>query len=244
MILENETKNKCRFYLYEHIRTDKNEVFYVGIGKKYNHLNDFTRAKAKGRERNCIWRRIVEKTDYRIKIVFESDNRKEVEQLEIDLIKKYGKLKNGGTLCNLSDGGEGALGIDKSHLWKPVFLYHKTGEFYKKFDSHISCSKELNIVRNVIGNSINKDFLVKEYIIKNYKKDKVDPILDIREKLKSRLSKPVFQYDENGIFIKGWKSSSEAQRELGISGGHIREVIRGNTVRKTAGGFIWKNKLC
>lgn len=244
MVLENETKNECTFYLYEHIRLDKNEVFYVGIGKKYNHLKDFTRAKAKDKERNCIWRRIVEKTDYKIRIIFESNNRKEVEQLEIELIKKYGRFKNGGTLCNLSDGGEGAKGIDQSHLWKPVYIYHKTGEFYKSFDSHIECSKELDVVRNVIGNSINKDFLVKGFILKDYKEDFVEPILDIKEKLKKRLSKPVYQYSKEEKLIKKWESSSEAQRELGISGGHIREVIRGNTVRKTAGGFIWKNKLC
>ena len=53
-----------KYYLYRHIRLDKNEVFYVGIGTKRNN-NDYSRAYSK-LLRNKWWNNIINKTSYRI----------------------------------------------------------------------------------------------------------------------------------------------------------------------------------
>lgn len=53
-----------------------------------------------------------------------------------------------------------------------------------------------------------------------------------------KCSKPVFQYDLNGNFIKEWPSTMEVERQLGIS--HISECCLGK--RNTCGGFKWKYK--
>ena len=243
-----ETVECGKHYLYGHFRLDTNDFFYIGVGTKYNHSKDYTRAKARGKQRNYIWRGIVKKCEYKVIILFESDDYNLVKKKEIELISKYGQLiKKNGALCNLTNGGDGLLGVRNKELFKPVYLYNNTGEFYREFEAISDCTKFLNVSKSTVRLSINKNLLIKGYIVKDYKCDNVEPILDIREKLKKRLSKPVFQFDSIGVFIKEWVSSSEASRVLGISGGHIRECANGSQTanygknfRKKAGGFIWK----
>jgi hypothetical protein len=228
-------------YLYGHFRLDTNNFFYIGIGTKYNHDKDYTRAKAKGSQRNSIWRGIVERCDYNVIILFESDDYNLIKQKEIELITKHGQIiKNNGLLCNLTNGGDGMLGVRNKELIKPVYVYSKSGKFYKEFEAISDCTKFLKTAKSTVALSTNKNFLIKGFIIKDYKVDFVDPILNIKEKLKKRLSKKVHQYDKDMNFIKEWDSSSEVSRVLNISGGHIREICNKKGNRKTAGGFIWK----
>lgn len=102
-----------KYYVYQHIREDKNEIFYIGIGTKSKQdlkYNIYSRAYAKHIDNN-IWLKIVAKTKWKFEILFESDNRQEVEKMEMDLIAKYGrKSDNSGTLANLTLGGESNLG--------------------------------------------------------------------------------------------------------------------------------------
>jgi len=230
-----------KHYLYGHFRLDTNKFFYIGIGTKYNHDKDYTRAKAKGSQRNSIWRNIVKKSDYKIIIIFESDDYEVIKQKEIELIAQYGQIiKDNGLLCNLTNGGDGVIGFRNKNIIKSVYLYNKEGKFYKEFESISDCTKFLKVSKSVVAITTNKNFLVKGFIAKDYKVDFVDPILDIKEKLKKKLSKKVYQYDKDMNFIKEWDSSSEASRVLNISGGHIREVCNKKGNRKTVGGFIWK----
>lgn len=102
-----------KFYVYQHIREDKNEIFYIGIGTKSKQdlrCNTYSRAYSKHIDNN-IWLKIIAKTNWKFEILFESDNRKEVEQMEITLISKYGrKCDKSGCLANLTLGGESNLG--------------------------------------------------------------------------------------------------------------------------------------
>lgn len=250
MIFEKQTKEQGKYYLYAHLRLDTNEYFYIGIGTKYNHDKDYTRAKAgskglgKSTQRNSIWRSIVTNTDYKIIILYENDDIRLIKDKEIELISKYGQIiKGNGSLCNLTDGGDGWLGRRNYDTIKPVYLYHKTGEFFKEFEAYSDATKFLKTSKSIVQLSIDKDFLIKGFIIKSSKFDKVEPILDIKEKLKKRLSKPIYQFDLNNNFIKEWSSSSEAARVLGISGGHIREMANGSKKRKKVGNFIWKYEI-
>lgn len=103
-----------KHYLYRHIRLDKNEVFYVGIGtKNKKDIENYTysRAKSKG-SRTDFWRNIVNKADYEIEIILESDDYQFIKQKEIEFVKLYGRTNLGlGTLVNLTDGGDGTLGF-------------------------------------------------------------------------------------------------------------------------------------
>lgn len=91
--------------VYRHIRLDKNVPFYIGIGKSVK------RAYSKDR-RSVYWNRIVTKSVYRVDIVFDDVDMDFAKQKEKELIALYGRFDLGlGTLCNLTDGGEGTVGF-------------------------------------------------------------------------------------------------------------------------------------
>lgn len=94
-------------YVYRHIRLDKNEPFYIGIGKLPNHKRAYETQK-----RNEFWRNVVSKTDYEVEILFDNISWEEAQKKEIEFIALYGKRDNGtGTLVNIADGGEGSKGF-------------------------------------------------------------------------------------------------------------------------------------
>ena len=98
-----------KHYLYRHIRLDTNEVFYVGIGTQNKNTKLFHRAHSNSR-RNNFWKNIVNKTEYEVEILLESDDYYFIQQKEVEFIALYGRrdLEN-GTLVNLTDGGEGVI---------------------------------------------------------------------------------------------------------------------------------------
>jgi hypothetical protein len=103
-------------YVYRHIRLDKNEPFYIGIGGETD--GKYKRAY-QSRSRNNIWQKIVNKTDYRVEIIMDGLTWEEACQKEIELIALYGRKDlNKGTLSNLTDGGDGALGVIVSKFTK------------------------------------------------------------------------------------------------------------------------------
>lgn len=94
-------------YLYRHIRSDKNVPFYIGIGIDSNYY----RAKSK-KSRNDHWNKIVNKTDYEVEILFEHDDYDFIKEKEIEFIALHGRSDLWlGTLCNLTNGGDGCLGL-------------------------------------------------------------------------------------------------------------------------------------
>lgn len=107
-------------YLYRHIRLDKNEPFYIGIG------SDFIYKRANSKNgRNIIWNRIVSKSDYEVEIIMDNLTWEEACEKEKEFIKLYGRIDNKGILCNLTDGGEGSIGVvvsESSRLKKSIKL--------------------------------------------------------------------------------------------------------------------------
>jgi hypothetical protein len=97
-------------YVYRHIRLDKNEPFYIGIGKLPNYKRAYEKQK-----RNQFWQNIVAKTDYEVEILFDDISWEEAEKKEIEFISLYGKRDNGtGCLVNISNGGGGTKGFKHS----------------------------------------------------------------------------------------------------------------------------------
>lgn len=95
-------------YVYRHIRLDKNEPFYIGVG----HLHSDDHYKRKGRTygRNDIWKKIANKTKYSIEIILDDLTYEDALQKEIEFIKLYGRINTEtGTLANLTEGGEGNM---------------------------------------------------------------------------------------------------------------------------------------
>lgn len=97
-----------KYYLYIHVRLDKNEPFYIGIG---TISNGYYYRATDSMKRNTIWKRIVTKSNFDVFIVEESDNKQDILKREIQYISLFRKIKNkNGILSNLTDGGEGSKG--------------------------------------------------------------------------------------------------------------------------------------
>ena len=91
------------YYVYQHTRLDTNEVFYIGISK----VKKYKRARDKY-DRSDFWKRIVNKTKYKIDILYENLTLDEANEIEINLISHYGRRNLGlGNLVNLTDGSSG-----------------------------------------------------------------------------------------------------------------------------------------
>jgi len=91
--------------VYRHIRLDKNEPFYIGIGKTEKRAYE----KIK---RNQFWHNIVAKTNYEVEILFDNLTWDDAGEKEKEFIKLYGKRDNNtGCLVNITDGGGGILGV-------------------------------------------------------------------------------------------------------------------------------------
>jgi hypothetical protein len=93
-------------YVYRHIRLDKNEPFYIGIGSDSNYNRAFTK-----RSRNHHWKNITNITDYEVDILIDDVSFEYACKKEIEFILLYGRIdKKNGSLVNLTDGGQGTLG--------------------------------------------------------------------------------------------------------------------------------------
>lgn len=108
------------YYLYRHIRLDKNEVFYIGIGTivrtNYNIQSEetlYTRAYRKGKYRNQHWNNIANKTNYSVEIMFHTENILEIQKKEREFIALYKE-----TLTNKTDGGHGIESYNHTRLAK------------------------------------------------------------------------------------------------------------------------------
>jgi hypothetical protein len=94
--------------VYRHIRLDKNVPFYIGIG-------DIKKRAYDKRKRNAYWNYIVSKSEYRVDILLDDLTYEQAKEKEIEFIKLYGRKDLGlGTLSNMTDGGDGTVGLKMS----------------------------------------------------------------------------------------------------------------------------------
>ena len=95
-------------YVYRHIRLDKNEPFYIGIGITKN----YSRAYSK-KSRNKLWKTIANKSGYEVEIIFDDLSWEEACKKEKEFITLYGRIDTKtGILSNMTNGGDGTIGIN------------------------------------------------------------------------------------------------------------------------------------
>lgn len=88
------------WYVYRHRRLDKNEIFYVGIGKTLKFKRAFSKAS-----RSEFWHNIINKSEYSVEILKENLSWEDAQELEAFLISLYGRSDiNLGNLVNHTDG--------------------------------------------------------------------------------------------------------------------------------------------
>jgi len=131
-------------YVYRHIRLDKNEPFYIGIGGD----DDYVRAN-EVRGRNKYWHNIVKLTNYEVEILIDNISWDDACEKEIEFISLYKRKKDGGPLANLTLGGEGQLGMIPWNFGKETPEITRIKQSIKRMGKP-SCRKGVKISQHII----------------------------------------------------------------------------------------------
>jgi hypothetical protein len=111
-------------YLYRHVRLDKNEPFYIGIGSDNNYKRAYS-----FNNRNKHWKNITNKSNYNVEILLDDLTWEQACEKEREFIKLYGRNDQcKGFLCNYTDGGEGVLGLIVSSESRKKMSVAQTGK--------------------------------------------------------------------------------------------------------------------
>ena len=125
-------------YVYRHIRLDKNEPFYIGIGTDTNYQRAYSK-----HSRNIFWQIVVKKTNYDVEIIMDNLTKDKAKLKEIELITLYGKkINNTGTLVNITDGGESGSGYKHTEESKRKIAEANKYKDYSKIDKSYMQTKE------------------------------------------------------------------------------------------------------
>jgi NUMOD3 motif len=199
-------------YVYRHIRLDTNQVFYIGIGSSPY----YKRAKSK-LDRNDFWKRIVNKTDYKVEILFDNLTKEEAIEKEIEFIALYGRSNLGkGTLCNLTNGGEGTNTLILSDASRAKMSKSQMGN--TKYLLRTTPQEEINkkISQANKGKIRTEEFKQK---IKDHQLKNGNPSLgriqsnETREKISNTKEKfSVVQKDFEGNIVKIWESTKSVKQ--------------------------------
>ena len=233
-------------YLYRHIRLDKNEPFYIGIGS--NELNNYKRAYWTY-ERNEIWNRIVAKTDYEVEIILDDLTWLEACEKEKEFIKLYGRKNiKSGTLANMTDGGDGVFGMKHSTETKEKIGSVSRGKILSEETRYkMSIAKKGRIVSEETkikmsqvqkGKTHSEETKNKMRLSKLGKKQTPKQI-ESHKILSELRKKKVSQFDLNMNYIKTFESILETELD-GFSRSCVCRCISGK--QKQHQGYIFKYK--
>lgn len=233
-----------KYYVYRHIRLDKNEVFYVGIGTKTKNnaksiKSIYGRAYVYGKNsRSAWWKRIYNKTPIQVDIIWESDNYDEVKQKEIEFIQLYGRQDlRKGTLVNMTDGGDGVINRivrdkQKNRLKNsprnPVYVYDKFGKLIDEFPNYTRAEKTLGLSKGYIYQYLKTNNHIKlEYrFFKDFQGLNIEPNYTIA------------CGDINNVPIKKFFKVSEAALEFSVKTQNIHRALK-NKNCKSCGYYWW-----
>jgi len=238
---ESLSTRKNDAYVYVHIRESDGSVFYVGKGTK--------RRAWDRRKRNPWWKSTVAKHGLGVAIVKDGMPEPCAFSLERALIRTYT-----GTLCNLTDGGEGTTGfkfnevqlkrLSEAHIGqvsskkgiplneqtkakisaKLKGVKHPPERGRRKF----SDEQKLELSNRSKGNTFRKG--------QKYSPEIIKKMVSV---MTEKIGRPVIRYDFNYNILGEYASVSEASRETGIPAHSIYKAV---TVKANQRKFIFKYK--
>jgi group I intron endonuclease len=217
-------------YLYRHIRLDKNEVFYIGIGTDDDGKHK--RAYDK-KQRNRMWNSIIKKTDYEVEIMLDDVPNKIIYEKEKEFIAIYGRRDNSsGTLCNMTDGGEGCLGFNHTEETRKRISESKKGIKNPAFGLHRKNKKTSEETKMKIREAHRGKFVGE--LNPYYGKKHSD---EIRKKMSEIQKKIAKRGDKNPMSVKVintktkeiFNSIREAAEKSGYTYNQVKSIFNGNT---------------
>lgn len=132
-------------FVYRHIRLDKNEPFYIGIGKKVHRAYDT-------KNRSKYWTNIA-LNGYEVEIMFNDLTYEQAKEKEKELIALYGRKDLGkGTLVNMTDGGEGTLNKIMAESQKQLISQRTKGRKHTQEAIDKIIAKQKNVKRYPLSN--------------------------------------------------------------------------------------------
>lgn len=204
-----------KFYVYRH-ENKVNGKSYIGITSRKNP--NYRWQNGEGYKDQMFYRAIQKYGWENFNHIIEAENllEEDAKQLEIQLIKKY---KAGGKCYNITDGGDGRLGIPMHKNTKEALLKANTGRI---------CSEE---TRKKISESEkgkhcseeNKQLYRKLYTGKKLSEEHKQKIKDNNAKAKIT----VLVNLKSGEELE-FNSATQAAEWLGLSSSSVRSSIRNN----------------
>jgi len=226
-------------YVYRHIRLDKNEPFYIGIGSDMT----YKRAKEKSR-RSQLWNKIIAKTDYEVEILVDDITFDYAKLKEIEFIKLYGRIDLGnGTLANLTDGGDGLINrIFTSEHRRKLSLSQigkeKSQEIKDKLRKYRIGIPNSSETRSKISKAnkgrVNTPELME--LLRNRKGEK-NPAFGITG-VKCKNFKGYIQVFKNGVYFGRYEGIRDCAESLGVTATKVSAVLNGR--RNHTGGYTFK----
>jgi len=226
-------------YVYRHIRLDKNEPFYIGIGSDIA----YKRAREKSRRSN-LWNKIIAKSDYDVEILIDDITFDGAKLKEIEFIKLYGRIDLGnGTLANLTDGGDGAINriftpehrkkLSLSQLGKEKS--EETKYKLRKYRIGIPNSPETRSKISKANKGRKNSEALMELLIN--RKGKKNPAFGITgEKCKN--FKGFIEVSKDGVYLGKYEGIRHCAESFGVEATKVSAVINGR--RNHTGGYTFK----
>jgi hypothetical protein len=227
-----------KHYLYRHIRLDTNQPFYIGIGTKGAKVSgiktEYKRAFQIKDGRSNLWYKIYNKCDRSIdiEILMESDSWDEIINKEREFIALYGRMDiNTGILANLTDGGEGVVGVISKK--KGIALSPETKAKLRdanlgKVQSEESNTKRRDALKGKPFSEEHKRKLRLGNKQKDYSKIKMPPCSE-EKKAKLRIS---LLGKNTGSLTQDHKDAISAGNKLAVKEGRRKYIVTEETVNK------------
>ena len=194
--------------VYRHRRLDNNIVFYIGIGKRKDRA--FSKAG-----RNNYWKRIVDSKGYEVEIIASGISFEEAIELEILLIKEYGRkdLKK-GFLCNMTDGGDGCKGREMSDKNRRSLSIANTG---RKASEETKLKISISLKGKTLGRKLTEEH--KKKLSEKKLGRKLSEETKLKMGIKSKNKTEVWKKSMTlaGINKRGIVFSEEHKSKLGVS---------------------------
>jgi hypothetical protein len=211
------------WYVYRHVRLDKNEPFYIGIGNKKNYARAY---QTEPDRRNEIWCKIFNKSDIEIEIILENLTKNQASEKEQEFIKLYGRKDlSTGILCNMTDGGDGIWNYIMSDDTKEKMRQSKLGNKNPNFGKSPSEETRLKRSKSLKGQKRSEEEKHKQSLrtIKSGQAKTVD----------------VFKYD-SGEYVGRYYAIDEACRVLGFHHSNGKAVMVAKGKRNQTHGYVFK----